>query len=319
MHRRPESGKIKAVEQTFEKNIEKTDTLMLNSGAAAGIFWMCTATLLSTAGGACVRQLAGEIPTMELVFFRNVVGLAILVPWIMKQGFGALRTTRLPLYCLRVFFAYSAMVMLFFALSEMPIADVYALQYTIPLFTILLAVLILKQKADAYSWVATIIGFAGVLIVMRPGVIALTLAAVCALASACMSAGSNTTLKLLSRTEGAGIITVYSNLLMLPCAAIPMIFVWVTPTAAQWPWIFGVALFSAVGGYCFTRAVGAADARVVQPFQFTRMIFATAIGYALFVELPDLWTWVGAAVIFGSTYAIAYREAKAREAKAKAA
>jgi drug/metabolite transporter (DMT)-like permease len=288
---------------------------MLRTGTFAGIFWMCMAIFISTAGGACVRKLAGEIPTMELVFFRNVVALVILLPWMMKQGFGTLRTTRLPLYGLRVFFAYSAMLMLFFALAEMPIADVYALQYTIPLFTILLAVLILKQKADAYSWVATLIGFAGVLIVMRPGVIELTLAAICALTSACMSAGSNTTLKLLSRTESAGRITVYSNLLMLPCAAIPMLFVWITPTAQQWPWMIGVAVFSAIGGYCFTRAVGAADARVVQPFQFTRMIFATAIGYVLFVELPDIWTWIGAAVIFGSTYAIALREARARKAE----
>jgi drug/metabolite transporter (DMT)-like permease len=286
---------------------------MLKSGTVAGIFWMCTAILLSTAAGACVRKLAGEIPTLELVFFRNIVGLAILLPWMMKQGFRALQTTRLPLYGLRVFFAYTALLMLFFALAEMPIADVYALQYTIPLFTILLAVLILKQKTDAYSWITTLIGFTGVLIVMRPGVIELTLAAICALSSAFMSAGSNTTLKLLSRTEGAGIITVYSNLLMLPLAAVPMLFVWIAPTPEQWPWIAGVSLFSAIGGYCFTRAVGAADARVVQPFQFTRMIFATAIGYALFVELPDIWTWIGAAVIFGSTYAIALREARTKK------
>ena len=105
---------------------------------------------------------------------------------------------------------------------------------------------------------------------------------------------------------------------MLPFAAVPMLFVWIIPTAEQWPWIAGVAMFSAIGGYCFTRAVGAADARVVQPFQFTRMIFATAIGYALFVELPDLWTWIGAAVIFGSTYAIALREAKTKKARASA-
>ncbi len=292
---------------------------MLRSGTVAGIFWMCVAIFLSTLGGACVRQLAGGLPTMELVFFRNVVGLAILAPWMLKQGTEALRTSRLKLLGLRVFFAYAAMVMLFYALAEMPIADVYALQYTIPLFTILLAVLILKQKADTFSWIATLIGFAGVLIVMRPGVIEFTLAAGGALAAACMSAGSNTTLKLLSRTESAGRITVYSNLLMLPCAAIPMFFVWITPTAQQWPWIFGVAVFSAVGGYCFTRAVSSADARIVQPFQFTRMIFATAIGYVLFVELPDLWTWVGAAVIFGSTYAIALREAKANKAAAAAA
>jgi len=273
---------------------------------------MCLAMLLSAAAGACVRYLSGDVPTLELVFVRNVVGLLMFMPWLLRQGVSVMRTSCLPLYCLRVFFAYTAMVMLFFAWGELPIADVFALQFTIPLFTIMLAVLILKQQTDRQAWAACLIGFCGALIVMRPGVIELTMAAVAAIASAMMSAGSNTTIKLLTRTESVGTITVYSNLLMLPLALIPTFFVWVTPTLTQVPWIIGAALFSAVGGLCFTLAVGAADARVVQPFQFTRMIFAAAIGYWMFFELPDIWTWVGAAVIFGASYYIVIREAKKR-------
>lgn len=283
---------------------------MFGSGPVAGIFWMCMATLLSSLAGGMVRELAGAIPTMELVFFRNVIALVILAPWLARQGRDVLITTRLPLYGLRVLFAYLAMVMLFYALARMPIADVYALQYTIPLFTILLAVLILKQRTDAYSWGACLVGFAGTLIVMRPGIIELTLAAIFAIASALMSAGSNTTIKLLARTEGAGVITAYTNLLMMPLALVPMLFVWVSPSWHQVPWLLGIGISSATGGYCFTRAVSAAEARTVQPFQFTRMIFATAIGYAMFAELPDIWTWVGAAVIFVASYSIVLRDAK---------
>ena len=282
------------------------------SRSNAGILWMCLAMLLSAMAGASVRQLDGAVPTLELVLVRNIVGLLMFLPWLMRQGVGVIRTSRLPLYCLRVFFAYTAMVMLFFAWGKMPIADVFALQFTIPLFTILLAVLILKQQTDCQAWAACLIGFCGALIVMRPGVVELTMAAVAAIASALMSAGSNTTIKLLTRTESVGTITVYSNLLMLPLALVPTLFVWVTPSLTQVPWIIGAALFSAVGGLCFTLAVGAADARVVQPFQFTRMIFAAVIGYWMFFELPDFWTWVGAAVIFGASYYIVLREAKKR-------
>lgn len=280
------------------------------NGYISGILWMCLAMLFSAAAGACVRELGGSVPTLELVFFRNIIGLLMLVPWLYRRGFGMMHTRCLPLYCLRVFFAWTAMVMLFFAWGKMPIADVFALQFTIPLFTIILAVFILKQKTDCQAWVACLIGFAGALIVMRPGLIELTIAAGAAIASAMMSAGSNTTIKLLTRTENAGTITVYSNLLMLPLSLIPAFFVWVTPTVAQAPWIIGAASFSAVGGLCFTLAVGAADARVVQPFQFTRMIFAAVIGYWMFFELPDVWTWVGAAVIFGASYYIVVRENK---------
>lgn len=286
----------------------------LTSGLAAGIFWMCMATLLSSISGGMVRHLAGQIPTMELVFFRNLVALIILGPWMLRQGWVRPHPGCLPLYGFRVAFAYSAMLMLFYALSQMPIANVYALQYTIPIFTILLAVLILKQHADAQSWGACLAGFAGALIVMRPGIIEVTLASLCAISSAFMSAGSNTTIKLLSRTESPGVITIYTNLLMMPLAFVPMLFVWVTPTWQQAPWILGVGIAGSMGGYCFTRAVASADARVVQPFQFSRMIFATAVGYLMFAEFPDIWTWVGSAVIFAASYVLVLRESRAKRA-----
>ena len=105
---------------------------MLRTGVAAAIFWMSMATLLNSLAGGMVRELSGEIPIIELVFFRNIVALVILAPWVMRRGIARLPATRLPLYGVRVLLAYAAMVMLFYALARMPIADVYALQYAIP-------------------------------------------------------------------------------------------------------------------------------------------------------------------------------------------
>ena len=272
------------------------------------------ATLISSIAGGMVRELAGQIPAMELVFFRNVIALIVLVPIVMKQGVGLPSKSQIPVYALRVFFAYSAMVLLFYALARMPIADVYALQYTIPLFTIMLAVIVLKQHADIHSWGACFVGFLGTLIVMRPGIIEITLASLAALTTAFMHAGSNTTIKILARRDNPEVITLWTNFGMLPLALIPTLFLWVTPTASQWPLVIGIGLVSSIGGYCFTRSVSAADARIVQPFQFSRMIFAAAIGWIMFSELPDLWTWIGAAVIFAASYYIVYREGRARRA-----
>ena len=272
------------------------------------------ATLISSIAGGMVRELAGQIPAMELVFFRNVIALIVLVPIVMKQGVGLPSKSQIPVYALRVFFAYSAMVLLFYALARMPIADVYALQYTIPLFTILLAVIVLKQHADAHTWGACFVGFLGTLIVMRPGIIEITLASLAALTTAFMHAGSNTTIKILARRDNPEVITLWTNFGMLPLALIPSLFLWVTPTASQWPLVIGIGVVSSIGGYCFTRSVSAADARIVQPSQFSRMIFAAAIGWIMFSELPDLWTWIGAAVIFAASYYIVYREGRARRA-----
>lgn len=289
---------------------------MLKTGPTAGIIWMCLATLISSISGGLVRELGGEIPIFELVFFRNLIAVAVLIPIVMRQGVGLPDRSQFTVFGFRIFFAFTAMVLLFYALARMPIADVYALQYTIPLFTILLAVVVLNQKADVHSWAACFVGFLGTLIVMRPGIIEITLAALAALTAAFLTAGSNTTIKLLAKKNSAEAITMWTNFGMLPLALIPTIFVWVTPTVEQWPLVIGVGVISSIGGYCFTRAVSAADARIVQPFQFSRMIFATAIGWIMFSELPDVWTWIGAAVIFGASYYIVYREGKARKALA---
>ncbi len=291
---------------------------MLKTGPAAGIFWMCTATLISSISGGMVRELSGQIPTMELVFFRNVIALMVLVPIVWRQGVGLPSRSQIPVYALRVLFAFGAMVLLFYALARMPIADVYALQYTIPLFTILLAVVVLKQHADIHSWGACLFGFIGTLIVMRPGIVEITLASAAALSTAFMHAGNNTAIKVLARKDNPEVITLWTNIGMLPLALIPTLFLWVTPTLEQWPLVLGIGLVSSLGGYCFTRAVSSADARIVQPFQFSRMIFATAIGWIMFSELPDVWTWVGAAVIFAASYYVVYREGKARRAELKA-
>lgn len=273
--------------------------------ALAGIIWMTLASALSASAAGLVRHLAGTYPPIELVFFRTLAGLAVVVPVVLHRGgLGGFGTRRLPMYVLRASFQFLAMLLLFFALANMPVADVFALQFTIPLFTILLAILFLGQQAGRRSWIACVTGFAGALLVVRPGFAAVGIATVAALGSALMSGGSNTAIKLLSRTEGAALITVWSNLLMLPCALVPALFVWVTPSWSHTAPIAAMAVLHAVGGYCFTRAVASADARVVQPFQFTRMLFAALVGFAMFGELPDGWTWAGAAVIFASAYAV---------------
>ncbi len=285
---------------------------IFRAGPVAGIFWMCLATLISSIAGGMVRALEGEIPAYVLVLCRNAVALAVLIPVVQRMQIGLPHRSQATTYVFRVLFTFAGMALLFFALGRMPIADVYALQYTVPLFTILLAVLILKQKAGVHGWAACVLGFAGALIVMRPGLIEITAASAAAIGCAVMYAGSNTTIKLLAQRDSPEAITFWTNLFMLPLSAILAAMFWVSPSMAQWPLVIGVAIVSALGGYCFTRSVSAADARVVQPFQFSRMIFATAIGFLMFSELPDFWTWVGAGVIFGASYYVVWYEGRAR-------
>ena len=125
---------------------------MFRTGVAAGIFWMCMATLISSIAGGMVHKLGGDIPALQLVMVRNPVALCVLLPLVRRQGVGRPHRSQAPIYFFRVLFTYGRLTCLFYALQRMPIADVYALQYTPLLFTILLAVPILKQHVGFHGW-----------------------------------------------------------------------------------------------------------------------------------------------------------------------
>lgn len=284
------------------------------AAALTGIFWMVLAALGYSLSAGLVRKLAADFSAFELVFLRTVVGLAMLLPWlVLRVGRGSLKTRRLPLFVLRSSLTYLAMVSTFYALGKMPIADVYALQFTLPLFTILLAVMVLGERAGIDSWLACIAGFLGTLVILRPGFEDITLAAMAALASAAFYGAANICIKALSRTESAVLITVYANIIMLPLSALPAVFAWHTPEWRHVPWILALGVTNTLGQLVLARAIAAADARVVWPFDFLRLPFAVAIGYFMFAELPGVWTWLGAVIIFGSSYYIIQREARSRQ------
>jgi drug/metabolite transporter (DMT)-like permease len=193
---------------------------------------------------------------------------------------------------------------LFFALAAMPIADVGALIFTQPLMTMALAILVLGQRAGWRTWVACLIGFTGALVILRPGFAAVSTGSLLVLVAAFTFACASTTIKSLSRTESTLAITLYMNLAMLPLSFAAALFVWKWPAWHDLAAMFALGFLYTGAQYAIAKAIALADARVVQPFDFLRLPFATVLGYALFREMPDAWTWVGAAIIFlASTYA----------------
>jgi drug/metabolite transporter (DMT)-like permease len=265
-----------------------------------GIAWMVAAAFFYAMASGVVRWLAADYHALELVFFRNVMSVLVLAPMMWRVGLAGLATRRLGLHSLRMCFSYIGTMSLFLALAHMPIADVSALIFTQPLMTIVLAILVLRQSAGPRTWIACAVGFSGALIILRPGFAAFSAAGLFALAAAFTYACATTTIKSLSRTESTLLITVSVNVLMLPLSAVSTVFVWKNPALADLPGLFLLGALYVCAQWTITKAVGAADARVVQPFDFLRLPFAALIGYLAFRELPDSWTWIGAAVIFAA-------------------
>jgi drug/metabolite transporter (DMT)-like permease len=202
--------------------------------------------------------------------------------------------------------------MWFSALAMVPLADAVALGFTSPLFVVIGAALFLGEIVSGKRLVATLCGFAGALIILRPGSGVLDVGAILVLLSAVTLAGANLSVKELSRTEPVQAIVTYMVIFMVPLTLIPTLFVWQTPTPLQLVELAGLAGVATLGNYAMTRSVAVADASAVMPYDYARLPFAALIGFFIFGEVPDALTWVGAVVIIGSTLYIAVKEAQSQ-------
>jgi drug/metabolite transporter (DMT)-like permease len=275
-----------------------------------GAAWMILAGLCWTIMTILVRQLSADYSSFEILFFRNLVAVCILLPLSIRRGFSSLKTQRLPLHCLRAFLSYLGVLLLFYGIANIPLPDVTALSFTQPLFVVLLAALILKESVNGACWAALIAGFVGLLVIVRPGFIAVELATVLVVFSAFSYAVSNICVKRLMTTDTANQSVFYFNLLMLPIALVPAIFFWVTPALADLPLLVGIGVNGTIAVYAYARSFTLADASAVMPFDFLRMPMAATAAFLLFSEIGDLWTWIGSIIIFASSYALANNSSK---------
>jgi drug/metabolite transporter (DMT)-like permease len=282
-----------------------------------------TYMIASCAGFACmialIRHTSKELHPFEIAFFRNLVGLLMMLPLVVRSGPGTLRTGRLSLHLLRAVLGFGSMLCWFWVVSVMPLAEAVALNFTAPLFATLFAMLILKEQVGPRRWAALVIGFVGVMVVLRPGEEAITLPALLAIVSAILVGGSTVSIKTLSGSETPNTIVLYMVLLMTPMSLVPALFVWETPSWNALFWMTLLGLAATFSHLSLARGFAISDASALMPYDFSRLIFVAILGYVFFGETPDVWTWVGGLVIAGSSIYVAHREARrARSAKAAA-
>ena len=275
------------------------------SPAVQGAFWMLISGTCYVASATLMRQLGDAYSFYELTFIRAVVAVVMLAPVFLRRTGRQLWPERPMAVLVTGLFSYLGILFWMAAASVMPVGDFFALQFITPLFTIAFAIFFLRERADLASWVATLVGFVGVLVVLRPGMIEITFGAMAALLSSFFYASVNTIIKSLSRTLSATAIVFYANFLLVPIALPMALLDWKTPLVADLPLILGVGVLSTLGYVLVTKGISMAPARVVQPVNFMRMPIGAAFGWVLFSEFPDLWTWIGAVVIFCATsYAV---------------
>ena len=263
---------------------------------------------------AFIRIASSEQHPFEVTFFRNLFGLAFLTPFLLRHGFGALRTRRLPLHAARGAVHVSAMLMFFYAIPITPLGTVAALSFTAPLFVTVGAVLLLGEVVRLRRIAALVVGFAGALVIIRPGMASLDPGSLLVLGSSAVYACALLMIKLLSRTESSLTMTAYMAVFLTPLSAIAAAFVWQWPSLEDLGWFALMGIFGSLAHLCLGQAFREADATVVLPVDFLRLIWASVYGYLLFNEVPVLFVWIGGVIIFASTVYLAYREAKVARA-----
>jgi drug/metabolite transporter (DMT)-like permease len=261
-----------------------------------------------------VRMVSFGLHPFEIAFFRNLFGLMVYLPWLIRGGLIVLHTKRPGAHVIRGVFNSGSMLLWFTSLSMVPLAEATALSLTGPLFVTLGAMAFLGEKVGMGRWLAVLIGGSGALVIIRPGFEALNVGMLLAVGGTCLVAVSKLVAKSLTRTESAATVAFYVQLNMGIITGCFAIFVWQWPTWDQLLWLALIGALGGVGHFLFTKAYVIADVSFAEPIVFTRLIWAALFGFLVFTEVPDLFTWIGAALIVGATSYNASRE-KAEKGK----
>lgn len=297
----------------FATNIDKFRGLWSRQTPAfRGIFLMCVSTVAFSVMHGLVRFVSEVLPSFQIAFFRNLFGFVFLLPLLVRSRFTLLRTNRLGLHALRGVINIGAMLMFFTALSISPLAKVTALSFTAPIFMAVLAVLVLGERFRMYRWGAIFMGFVGMLIILRPGLIAIDLGALLVTGAAALWAVAMILIKILSRTESSLTIVAYMGIFLGAFSILPALWVWQPFGMATLWWMVLIGLFGTVAQMSLSQSLKETDPSALMPFDFLKLIWTALIGAWFFAETPDVFTWIGATVIFASGLFIAFRERRAQ-------
>ena len=276
---------------------------------------MSAGTVLFGLMAVCIRLASEQLHAFEIAFFRNFFGLVFILPILFRHGPSILRTNKLGFYIGRCAIGMVSMLAGFWAIVHLPLAQAIALSYSSPLFVTIAAVIVLGEVVRARRWTAVIVGFLGVLVIVRPGSDDFSAGSLVAVLAAVASASAAISIKFLSRTEHPDAIVLYTTLIWVPMSLLPALLYWETPVGITWLWIVLAGFLGTTAHMLWTRALRLGEASMLTPISFLQVLVVAVFGWFLFGEALDRWTVLGAAIIFGSNLYIARRGARlARQA-----
>ena len=256
-----------------------------------------------------IRLASESLHTFQIAFFRNFFGLLAALPLLLRHGPGLLRTQNFPRYLFRCMVGICSMLAGFWAIGNLPLAQAISLSYSTPLFATIAAAALLGEQVRARRWAAVVLGFIGVLVIVRPGSTGFSTGTMVAVLAALLSAIVAIQIKQLSATEPADRIVIWTTLLWVPMSLVPALGVWSWPQGITWLWVATAGVFGTGGHMLWTRALKLGEVSALTPIGFMQLPIVAVFGWLLFDESLDRWTVAGAVVILVANAYIAHREA----------
>ena len=269
---------------------------MKNNALVIGCLLSMLAELCFVGMGSLVKLLSENLPSQNVLFFRNLFGVLVLMPLIFKLGIKTLQTNEFKWHLLRSLSGVSAMYCFFYALSELPLADAMLLKISAPLFIPIIALIWLSEHISLRAIMAIMVGFLGVVLVLKPtGTI--HIASIAGLLGGALAALAKVTIRRMSPTEPTSRIVFYFGIISLLVSAIPMFWFWKNPDQSEWLLLVLLGAFGTVGQLFLTKAYVLAPASKIAPFTYSSILFAAIIGWLFWDEIITLLTLTGALLI----------------------
>jgi drug/metabolite transporter (DMT)-like permease len=271
------------------------------SGNVRGSLIVLAGSLVSVLMTSLIKHLGQTIPVIEILFIRQILVLAIISPVIVKNIGTVFATGVIGLHALRSFLSVVAMITGFTAVVHLPLAEVTAISFVRTLFTTILAIFILKEVVGVRRWASVIVGFIGVLVIVRPEPENINAYALLAIASALFVSCNHIVMRKLSQIDNPSTIMAYQSIFLTLVMVGPAIYLWVTPTLGE------ALLIAVIGGmmslmqWAFIQAFKVGEAAAIAPMEYSRLLYAVFIGIVFFSEAPTSWTLGGTGIIIAST------------------
>ena len=274
------------------------------------IFLIITSVFFGTVMLSFLKIAQEDVNVYVAGFFRFFLGLVIILPYIIKNKDAVLKTTHLKQHFLRAILGLPAMLIYFSALVLLPIEKLTAISFVVPLIVTILAVFFLGEKIYIYRTLALILGFSGMLVIIRPGFVDISIGVYMVLFSALLWSVNIIITKKISKDDSAITILAYQSIFMSLLSFFIVLFFWEMPSLKTFIYLILAAMCGTVLHLTLNHAFKLVDVSMTQPYSFLNLVFASIIGYFVFDEMPDLYTWIGALIIFTGVLIISYREMK---------